>query len=134
MKNPVIFVASISQTIRGHQQPVPNKAGFFYVSANSGVSVLIGSGPSLPNPKKGNTPAKVDLLTAVFGGSLFLSACKCQQVHHAHRNHPAYIQAQTTQTTAHPCQDGQAALPPRKEVNRGACKAAGRVVFPHTNL
>lgn len=119
MKNPVIFTASISQTIRGPKQPVPYKAGFFYVSAKGGLSVLNSSGPSLPNPKKGNMPAKVDLLTAVFGGSLFLSAYKRQQVHHAHRNHSAQpAPTPTRQVPAHlpPANPGQAqqcpAIPP----------------------
>ena len=90
MKNPVIFVLSTESNIRGPQQLAPYKAGFFYVSANSGMSVLISSGPSLPSPRKGNCPANVELLTAVFGGSLFLSAYKRQQFHHAtSRNHPA---------------------------------------------
>ena len=74
MKEMFIFATSTDYIIRGSKQPVPFKAGFFYVSVNSGYPVLISSGPSLPNPKKGNWPAKVDLLTAVFGGSLFLSA------------------------------------------------------------
>ena len=71
MKELLIFVASIVQYNRGPKQPVPYKAGFFYVDANTGIPVFISSGPSLPNPKKGNCPAEVELLTAVFGGSLF---------------------------------------------------------------
>ena len=113
MKNPVIFVLSISQSFREPQQLAPNKAGFFYVSANSGLSVLISSGPSLPNPKKGNWPAEVDLLTAVFGGPLFLSAyLTSTSPHYAHRNHTARTAANTTHTFSapptHPKQDGPA--------------------------
>lgn len=95
MKEMFIFVPSTSYNNRGSKQPVPFKAGFFYVSVNSGSPVLISSGPSLPNPKKGNTPAKVDLLTAVSGGSLFFVRLQTSTSPHNESSHPriAPIQA-----------------------------------------
>ena len=114
MKKSPYICMSIVQYYRGPQQLAPNKAGFFYVGANSGFPVLISSGPSLPNPKKGNRPAEVELLTAVFGGPFFCPLTNCQQFHHAHRNPRAARSAtnstqQTGQSRNHPGQDGRTA-------------------------
>ena len=122
MKKSPYICTSTDLNFREPKQLVPNKAGFFYVSANSGLSVLISSGPSLPNPKKGNWPAKVDLLTAVIGGPLFLSARSTStDPHHAtSRNHTAHSKANSTHTFRAPLedpkQDGQATCTHRSRI------------------
>ena len=132
MKNPVIFVSTTVSIIREPKQLVPNKAGFFYVSANSGLSVFISSGPSLPNPKKGNWPAKVDLLSAVIGGPLFLSAgSTTTDPHHVQRN---YCTARATKASPfsaprpNPKQDRKASFQDGVRVSpaNGAAEATNR--------
>ncbi len=85
-----IFTPSNSFNLRGPQQLALPKAGFFYASSK-GILFPYKTAACLYRVLRSTLPAKVDCLTAVFGGPSLFPPANVKQSHHAHhkQEHPA---------------------------------------------
>ena len=91
-----IFTPSNSFNLRGPQQLALPKAGFFYASSK-GILFPYKTAACLYRVLRSTLPAKVDCLTAVFGGPSLFPPANVKQSHHAHHR-------QAIRTADYPCQ------------------------------
>lgn len=90
-----IFTPSNSFNLRGPQQLALPKAGFFYASSK-GILFPYKTAACLYRVLRSTLPAKVDCLTAVFGGPSLFPPANVKQSHHAHHR-------QAIRTADYPC-------------------------------